>query len=265
MNHKRTHNGIAVLLLLGLLLAGCGASERDAYLSDIAPDGTLTYSLYWPEGIAGSTQPADTPAWYVRWDILRQAGYQELPKGTDWETFREMAETVYHVTGYTLCAVQGGSPDFLLILLCSRGGTLWDEAGQPWFSGNDGLAEAVWQLSEMEEGSVIRVTGPDYSADYGEALRNGRAAGTVADVRAVAEIENMTSQTSLWTVLPVPGEWDAEQSAQLKKMTEAAASDDAFSAALDYVLEHPAKERGELETIFAVAQMIADGSSEAAE
>ena len=140
----------------------------------------------------------DVPKFYVRYDILLQGGHElsEL-NGITFEDLVPIAKDVYDVTGYSLIAVQGSSADFYDIMLRSS-----SEDDADLTTEDHVYALKVYQ--DLLDVHGIKVTGKDFTEKYGEALRNGFAAGTINTDKVKDEIYMQTEDAGLWAVIPAP-------------------------------------------------------------
>lgn len=137
-----------------------------------------------------------------RTDILEQAGYTvDDLTDIDWDRFDEIGKDVKEKTGYSLMSVQAGSSDFIIQMLQSTGGELWQD-GKPYFKDNDTLKKCFETYEKLYNDGVL-VTANSWD-EYIATFTSGTTAGTINGCWILASVESAEDQSGKWALTDMP-------------------------------------------------------------
>lgn len=138
-----------------------------------------------------------------RTDLLEQAGYTiEDLTDIDWNRFIEIGKDVKEKTGYSLFPTQAGSSDFIMQMVQSAGGSIWNEDGTPFFQGNETLKEALNVYRQLFETGVMETA--NSWDEYIAAFTSGKSLGVINGCWIMASIESAEDQSGLWAITNMP-------------------------------------------------------------
>lgn len=138
-----------------------------------------------------------------RTDLLERAGYTiEDLTDIDWNRFIEIGKDVKEKTGYSLFPTQAGSSDFIMQMIQSAGGSIWNEDGTPFFQGNETLTAALNVYKELYETGVMETA--NSWDEYIAAFTSGKSLGVINGCWIMASIESAEDQSGLWAVTNMP-------------------------------------------------------------
>ncbi len=138
-----------------------------------------------------------------RTDILAQAGYtvDDLTDIT-WDRFIEIGKDLYEKTGVYLLSGQADSPDTIMMMLQSAGGSLFNEDGTPNMVDNDCLNECIDLYIQMVENKVYyEVNSWD---EYISSITTGNVAGVINGNWITPTIETMEDTSGNWAMTNMP-------------------------------------------------------------
>ncbi|MDR2535258.1 MAG: extracellular solute-binding protein [Treponema sp.] len=142
-------------------------------------------------------------ATFIRRDIVEQAGLQVQDfNDITWERFIELGKIIKEKTGVTMISTQGGTNDFIMIMLQSAGQWFFDEQGVVNIKNNAALRSAIETYRELvNTGVCLEVA--DWNA-YIATLNNGTVASTIQGCWIIGSITPETSQSGKWGVVNTP-------------------------------------------------------------
>ena len=138
-----------------------------------------------------------------RTDYLEQAGYTiDDLTDIDWNRFIEIAKDVKEKTGKYMLSGQADSPDMVMEMLQSAGGSLFDKDGKPAMTDNAALKECISIYQKMvEEGVYYEVNNWD---DYVSSITTGQVAGVINGNWISATIMGMKDTSGKWAITNMP-------------------------------------------------------------
>ncbi|MCR4739696.1 MAG: extracellular solute-binding protein [Lachnospiraceae bacterium] len=146
---------------------------------------------------------AGTEVACYRTDILDQAGYSiEDLTDIDWDRFMEIGLDVKEKTGYSLFSTQAGSADFIMQLVQSAGGKIWNDDGTPYFVGNDILIKSLETYKALFDSGVM-ATGNSWD-EYIATFTSGKTLGTINGCWIIASVQADETQSGLWGLTNMP-------------------------------------------------------------
>lgn len=138
-----------------------------------------------------------------RTDLLGEAGYTiEDLTDIDWNRFIEIGKDVKAKTGYSLFPIQAGSSDFIMQMIQSTGGSIWNEDGTPFFQENETLKAALNIYKELFETGVMETA--NSWDEYIAAFTSGKSLGVINGCWIMASIESAEDQSGLWAITNMP-------------------------------------------------------------
>ncbi|MCR5733891.1 MAG: ABC transporter substrate-binding protein [Lachnospiraceae bacterium] len=146
---------------------------------------------------------AGTEVACYRTDILDQAGYsiKDLTD-IDWDKFIEIGLDVKEKTGYSLFSTQAGSADFIMQLVQSAGGKIWNDDGTPYFVGNEILIKSLETYKALFDSGVM-ATGNSWD-EYIATFTSGKTLGTINGCWIIASVQADETQSGLWSLTNMP-------------------------------------------------------------
>lgn len=166
-----------------------------------------------PEGKLGSSMvegknygvPFDngTEIAAYRTDVLEEAGYTvEDLTDVDWNRFIEIGKDVLKKTGYSLFSVPATSSDFVLQMVQSAQGSIWNEDGTLNFANNEILKKSINIYKELlDTGIMTRGNSWD---EYIATFTSGKTAGVINGCWILASVETSEDQAGNWRVTNMP-------------------------------------------------------------
>lgn len=146
---------------------------------------------------------AGTEVACYRKDLLEQAGYTvDDLTDIDWDRFIEIGEDVKAKTGYSLFSTQAGSADFIMQMVQSAGGELWNADGTPYFSGNVILEKSLDTYKKLFDTGVM-ATGNSWD-EYIATFTSGKTLGTINGCWIIASVQADDTQSGLWSLTNMP-------------------------------------------------------------
>ncbi len=146
---------------------------------------------------------AGTEVACYRKDILEQAGYTvDDLTDIDWDKFIEIGEDVKAKTGYSLFSTQAGSADFIMQMVQSAGGDIWNSDGTPYFVGNDILVKSLETYKKLFDTGVM-ATANSWD-EYIATFTSGKTLGTINGCWIIASVQADETQSGLWSLTNMP-------------------------------------------------------------
>lgn len=146
---------------------------------------------------------AGTEVACYRKDLLEQAGYTvDDLTDIDWDRFIEIGEDVKAKTGYSLFSTQAGSADFIMQMVQSAGGKIWNADGTPYFSGNVILEKSLDTYKKLFDTGVM-ATGNSWD-EYIATFTSGKTLGTINGCWIIASVQADDTQSGLWSLTNMP-------------------------------------------------------------
>lgn len=146
---------------------------------------------------------AGTEVACYRKDLLEQAGYTvDDLTDIDWDRFIEIGEDVKAKTGYSLFSTQAGSADFIMQMVQSAGGEIWNADGTPYFSGNEILEKSLDTYKKLFDTGVM-ATGNSWD-EYIATFTSGKTLGTINGCWIIASVQADDTQSGLWSLTNMP-------------------------------------------------------------
>ena len=154
--------------------------------------------------IYGIPFDSGTTALFYRLDILEKAGYTETDmQNLTWKRFIEIGKDVYEKTGISMLTLD--PTDFPLVRI------IMQSCGQ-WYVQEDGITvnieqnDALWQALEIYETLLRTNTGQSVSGwnEFISAFQQGQAASVISGAWIISSIKEISEQTGLWRVAPIP-------------------------------------------------------------
>ncbi len=145
-----------------------------------------------------------------RTDILK-AAQLSVDEMTDltWEEWMEKGRRILDITGHPLIAVREGSADLLVMMLQSKGLSLYDKDGKVDFAGNEELRRCILLYRDaLQQGIIMQVK--DDKA-YRAAVTEGTAAGIIGGSGTLSIVMSNQQQSGLWAVTNMPCIEESEQ------------------------------------------------------
>jgi lactose/L-arabinose transport system substrate-binding protein len=146
---------------------------------------------------------AGTEVACYRKDILEQAGYTvDDLTDIDWDKFIEIGKDVKAKTGYSLFSTQAGSADFIMQMVQSAGGKIWNDDNTPHFVGNEILVKSLETYKELFDTGVMD-TGNSWD-EYIATFTSGKTLGTINGCWIIASVQADETQSGLWSLTNMP-------------------------------------------------------------
>ncbi len=138
-----------------------------------------------------------------RTDILREAGLT-IDDMTDltWEEWIEKGRRVLDNTGHPMIAVREGSADLLVMMLQSKGLSLYNKEGKVSLADNEELRRCILLYRDALQQGVIMQVKDDKA--YRAAVNDGTAAGIIGGSGTLSIVMAAQKQTGLWAVTNMP-------------------------------------------------------------
>ena len=189
------------------------------FFTDLTESG-IPFSEF-PEGKLGSSMvdgknygvPFDngTEIAAYRTDILKEAGYTlDDLTDIDWNEFLKIGKDVLDKTGYSLLSVPATSSDFILQIVQSAKGGIWNEDGSPNFVENELLKKSMSIYKELLDTGVM--TRGNSWDEYIATFTSGKTAGVINGCWILASVETAKEQAGNWGVTNMPSLPDVQES-----------------------------------------------------
>ena len=145
-----------------------------------------------------------------RTDLLKAASLT-IDEMTDltWEEWIEKGRRVLDVTGHPMIAVREGSPDLLMMMLQSKGLSVYNKDGQVNFAENEELRRCILLYRDaVQQGMILEMKS---DKDCRDAVTGGTAAGIIGGSGTLSIVMTNQMQTGLWAVTNMPRLEESEQ------------------------------------------------------